>query len=137
MSEFRSTCQAPSGPSRSSKVVTECEFAAHGRGRFFAHVKRNGTDAIDFVTKELGRAPDVIASKYAVSGFSIPSGQVFDMPYGVNTDGLAGNGTVVEIDPKDVVGSQPPMRYETLPGEADPPMFDAVAQRRVRAARAG
>lgn len=30
----------------SSKVTTDCEFAAHGRGRFFARVKRNGTDAI-------------------------------------------------------------------------------------------
>ena len=83
---------------------------------FYETSSRDGTEAIRFVTQKLGRAPDVIAYNYAVSGFGVPDGEVFDRPFGVNTDGMAGQGTVVAIDPTDVVGSQTPMRYETLPG---------------------
>jgi hypothetical protein len=78
--------------------------------------QRDKTEAIAFVTRELGRAPDVIAYNYAVSGFGVPGGEILDKPYGVNVDGLAGQGTVVTIDPMDVVGSQTPISYETLPG---------------------
>jgi hypothetical protein len=84
--------------------------------RYFSEAtSHQSTDAIAFVTREFGRAPDVIAYSYAVSGFGVPGGEIFDKPYGVNVDGMAGQGTVVAIDPKDVVGSQTPISYDTLP----------------------
>ena len=36
----------------SNRLVTDCEFAARGRERYFAHIKRNGTDAISMCDGE-------------------------------------------------------------------------------------
>jgi hypothetical protein len=83
---------------------------------FYSRDSREGTEAIDIATRALGRAPDVIAGAYAVSGFGIPGGEILDAPFGTSANGLAGQGTVVAIDPAAVVGSQTPMRYDVLPG---------------------
>lgn len=71
-----------------------------------------------FITRALGRAPDVVSKAYAVSGFDVPSGTVLNAPFGTNTDGLAGPRTVVHIDPATVVASQPAKAFDVLPGNA-------------------
>jgi hypothetical protein len=115
-----------SGESENGPPLAGATGVAANRVRFMPKVEclryfddkssRNSTQAIELVTRELGRAPDVIAESYAVSGFGVPGGEILDAPFGVNKDGLAGQGTVVTINPADVVGSQTPMSYDTLPG---------------------
>lgn len=73
--------------------------------------------AIAMVTQSLRRAPDVIASSYSLSGFGIPGGEILQAPFGVNDNGLAGQGTVVAIDATRVVASQKVMVFGTLPGD--------------------
>jgi hypothetical protein len=77
-----------------------------------------GADAIAFVTRALGRAPDVVAGKYAVSGFGVPGGEILDAPFGTNSGGLAGPGTVVAIDAASVVASQKANAFDVLSGVA-------------------
>jgi Ca2+-binding EF-hand superfamily protein len=101
------------------------------------------------VRTAVGKAPEMVAAKYSVSSFKVPSGEiearreqgrglVIQKSEGtLNVIGDASNliiqsgpsrakdemyrfwpGGVVEIDPKTVVGSAQPMRYEVLPAQA-------------------
>jgi len=92
----------------------------------------------------IGRPPDIVAGKYAVTGFSLPSGAIQAAERGglfIRKDSgtllLQGGpfvlqgasdlarevrlyypGGVVALDPKDVIGSAQPSSYEVLPNQA-------------------
>jgi hypothetical protein len=86
------------------------------------------------VRNAIGKEPDVVAFKYSVNSFTVPSGKI-DMPGDelqqplftkkpVGSDRARESmywffrGGVIDIDPKTVVASAPAAAYEVLPSQA-------------------
>lgn len=102
---------------------------------YFSEVPSSSSlQAIAAVRNAIGKEPDVVAFKYSVNSFTVPSGKI-DMPgdelqQPLFTKKPVGSdrareamyrffrGGVVEIDPKTVVASAPAAAYEVLPAQA-------------------
>lgn len=88
---------------------------------------RSSAAAVGFMTRQLGRAPQVVAGAYDVSGFALPAGTVVrnesgpgaPMPSDLERDiATFYPGGVITFDPQSVVASQPPSAFDVLPGQA-------------------
>jgi Ca2+-binding EF-hand superfamily protein len=102
---------------------------------YFSEIPSSSSlQAIAAVRNAIGKEPDVVAFKYSVNSFSVPSGKI-DMPgdelqQPLFTKKPVGSdrareamyhffrGGVVEIDPKTVVARTPATAYEVLPAQA-------------------
>jgi hypothetical protein len=102
---------------------------------YFSEIPSSSSlQAIAAVRNAIGKEPDVVAFKYSVNSFTVPSGKI-DMPgdelqQPLFTKKQVGSGRareamyrffrggVVEIDPKTVVARMPATTYEVLPAQA-------------------
>lgn len=102
---------------------------------YFSEIPSSSSlQAIAAVRNAIGKEPDVVAFKYSVNSFTVPSGKI-DMPgdelqQPLFTKKPVGSdrareamywffrGGVIDIDPKAVVASAPAAAYEVLPAQA-------------------
>jgi Ca2+-binding EF-hand superfamily protein len=132
------TGNAPRPPLVGATGITPERISFFGRPEcveYFSEMPSSSSlQAIAAVRNAIGKEPDVVAFKYSVNSFSVPSGKI-DMPgdelqqplFTKKQVGLDRareamyhffRGGVVEIDPKTVVASAPAAAYEVLPAQA-------------------
>ena len=80
-------------------------------GYFYETPSSSSLQALAGIRNATGKSPDVVAAKYSVGSFSVPSGRIESVREGPQP-------LVIEIDPKSVVAGVPIAAYEVLPLQA-------------------